>query len=361
MGSVYLVDDLQLGSRVALKTLNLSTGQDLYQLKREFRSMADLKHENLVRLHELISEGDLCFFTMEYVEGELFDRYLLAPQPPSGTVGAEPQPAPAGLSAERRRQRRLQTIRQLCAGVHAIHEAGFIHRDLKPTNVLVTSAGRVVILDFGLTRQAGSDSLSGGGISGTPAYMAPEQALENPCLPATDWYAVGVMIYEVLTGRCPFEGTMLDILLRKQTEDPIPPSRITSPVDEDLNDLCMRLLRRDPSLRPSGEEVLAQLGVVPGKSPLPQPGRSATPIGLPALNVLGRETGCRPCAAPTPGFARASSPGSSWRGPRASARLAWSRASCAISSVRGTVPRRRWCCADAATSARPCRSRPSTA
>lgn len=290
MGSVYLVDDLQLGSRVALKTLNLSTGQDLYQLKREFRSMADLKHENLVRLHELISEGDLWFFTMEYVEGELFDCYLLAPQAPSGTIGAEPQPAPAGLSAERSRQRRLQTIRQLCAGVHAIHEAGFIHRDLKPTNVLVTSAGRVVILDFGLTRQAGSDSLSGGGISGTPAYMAPEQALEKPCLPATDWYAVGAMIYEVLTGRCPFEGTMLDILLRKQTEDPIPPNRITSPVDEDLSDLCLRLLGRDPGLRPSGEEVLAQLGGVPGQSPLPQPGRSATPIGLPALNVLGRET-----------------------------------------------------------------------
>jgi serine/threonine protein kinase len=278
MGSVYLVSDRQLGRQVALKTLNLSSGLDLYQLKREFRTMADLKHENLVVLHELISEGEQWFFTMEYVEGVPFDRYLLA---------ADSAPPDAGSAADHR-ERRLQTIRQLCVGVYAIHAAGFIHRDLKPVNVLVTDAGRVVILDFGLTRQAGSNSVSGEGMSGTPAYMAPEQAMERPGLPASDWYAVGAMIYEVLTGRCPFEGTVLDILLRKQSEDPVPPTQVTPSADPDLSDLCLQLLKRDPAERPNGEEVLLRLGVETGKSALP-PGRSATPIGVPTLDVLGRE------------------------------------------------------------------------
>jgi hypothetical protein len=294
MGSVYLVRDQQLGIEVALKTINVSTGQDLYQLKREFRTMADLKHENLVTLHELIFDGGEWFFTMEYVAGKPFDRYLLA-VPIMAEADAMFLPVmPDTLCQERSRARRLQAIRQLCVGVHTLHEAGFIHRDLKPANVLVTNEGRVVIMDFGLTKQSGSNSLSGEGMSGTPEYMAPEQALERPSLPATDWYAVGAMIYEVLTGRCPFEGAMLDILLRKQSEDPLPPNRIAGEVDEDLSDLCMQLLRRESAARPSGGEILARLGgssakTVPGLSGAPA-GRSVTPVSLPALDVLGRET-----------------------------------------------------------------------
>ena len=152
---------------------------------------------------------------------------------------------PPDHSSPRRRYRMVRTIQQLCAGVHAMHEAGCIHRDLKPTNVLVTEEGRVVILDFGLAKTSGSNSVSGGGLSGTPAYMAPEQALEKPCLPAADWYAVGTMIYEVLTGRCPFEGALFEVLLKKQTEDPPSPCQINPTADEHLSDLCMRLIQRD--------------------------------------------------------------------------------------------------------------------
>jgi hypothetical protein len=186
------------------------------------------------------------------------------------------------------RARLLRTVQQLCSGVDAIHAAGFIHRDLKPSNVLVTEAGRVVIMDFGLVRAAGSNSRSSGGISGTPEYMAPEQALERPCLPAADWYAVGSMIYEVLAGRCPFEGTVLDILLRKQSEDPPPPTSIDPSVDAQLGDLCMRMLQRDPARRPTGEEILEQLGLATARQPRVQVGRS-TPLGIPVPNVLGRE------------------------------------------------------------------------
>jgi serine/threonine protein kinase len=133
MGNVYLVHDRQTDAQVALKILNEAAGIDLYRFKREFRALADFRHPNLVTLYELFSEGELWFFTMEYVAGVPFDRFL---------------PTSSSVPSDLRRLRR--TTLQLCEGVQAMHEAGSIHRDLKPSNVLVTAAGRVVILDFGL-------------------------------------------------------------------------------------------------------------------------------------------------------------------------------------------------------------------
>lgn len=289
MGSVHLVHDEQLGSEVALKTLNLTGGADLYRFKREFRALADIKHPNLVALYELVSDGPLWFFTMEYVEGLPFDRYLLGP-----SLEGRSESEPVQQSSDGQRaftldpDRVIPTVQQLCAGVHAMHEMGCVHRDLKPTNVLVTEQGRVVVLDFGLAKQSGSNTLSDEGMSGTPAYMAPEQVLEQPCLPAADWYAVGTMIYEVLTGRCPFEGALFDVLLRKQTEDPPFPSQINPQADELLSDLCMRLIHRDQAQRPSGAEILARLGVARGLRADP-PIRRHTPIGTPAHRVVGRD------------------------------------------------------------------------
>jgi len=289
-GSVHLVFDKQLGTEVALKTLNLSGGTDLYRFKREFRALADVKHPNLVSLHELISDGSSWFFTMEYVAGLPFDQYLLGRSSSSETEmsiassdRAVPEP-PSHVDS----QRLLHTIQQLCSGVHAMHEIGSIHRDLKPRNVLVTADGRLVILDFGLTEPAGKTIHSGGGVSGTPAYMAPEQALDRPCLPSADWYAVGTMIYEVLTGRCPFEGAMFDVLLRKQTEDPPPPTQLNPNADELLSELCMRLLHRDENQRPTGPEILVRLGVA-GDRRAPPSLRRHTPLGTVALRLPGRD------------------------------------------------------------------------
>jgi hypothetical protein len=289
MGSVHLVYDEHLGCEVALKTLNLTGGADLYRFKREFRALADVKHANLVALYELIAEGQLWFFTMEYVDGLPFDRYLLGSLPEvDGSDGGAVVAVPAERTFALDPERLIPTVQQLCAGVHAMHEMGCVHRDLKPTNVLVTEHGRVVVLDFGLAKQSGSNTLSDEGMSGTPAYMAPEQVLEQPCLPAADWYAVGTMIYEVLTGRCPFEGALFDVLLRKQTEDPPFPTQLNPQADELLSDLCMRLIHRDQAQRPSGEEILARLGVARERRAMPTI-RRHTPIGTPVHNVVGRD------------------------------------------------------------------------
>ena len=281
MGSVHLVYDEQLETEVALKTLNLTSGADLYRFKREFRALADLKHPNLVTLYELVSEGPLWFFTMEYVPGTPFDQRLAkaVDKPNADPDGSVQEPDPELV---------LRSVQQLCAGVHAMHEAGCIHRDLKPTNVLITPEGRVVILDFGLAKPHGSATISASGFSGTPAYMAPEQALERPSLPAADWYAVGSMIYEVLTGRCPFEGTLLDVVMRKQNEDPPAPSEVNPLADDLLSELCTRLIQRDPAQRPTGVEVLIRLGITAETRPQP-PLRRHTPIATPALSVVGRE------------------------------------------------------------------------
>ena len=296
MGTVYLVFDRHLGAEVALKLLDLAGGMDLYRFKSEFRSLADIKHPNLATLHELICEGPLWLFTMEYVAGVPFDVYLLGPAPTGDTPASS---APEGADTLRRtdpaqvtsrpqpdRKRLRMALQQLCAGVHAMHEAGCIHRDLKPSNVLVTPEGRVVVLDFGLARQTGTRSLGGDGLLGTPAYMAPEQAKDKPSQPAADWYAVGAMLYEVLTGRLPHGGALVEILLKKQSEDPPSPVEVNPLADPELSRLCMQLLRRDPAQRPGGADILAQVGT--GSTPEPLSEVESAPVRVGAPVFIGR-------------------------------------------------------------------------
>ena len=270
MGTVYLARDRQLGNTVALKVLNVLDGMDLYRFKSEFRALADIKHPNLAKLYELICEGPHWYFTMEYVAGVPFDLHV-------GGEGPRPRP-----DLERLRS----AMQQLCTGVHAMHAAGCIHRDLKPSNVLCTPEGRVVILDFGLAKQTGSQSLKGEGLSGTPAYMAPEQAKDRPCLPAADWYAVGAMLYQVLAGRMPFEGALIELLLKKQMETPPCPTSVNPLADPAWSELAMRMLEREPAARPSGTEILTWLGLKDEPRPVP-----SDKAPQPATSLfLGRET-----------------------------------------------------------------------
>ncbi|HEY3120008.1 MAG TPA: protein kinase [Vicinamibacteria bacterium] len=246
-GVVYRAYDRKRNRVVALKTLASSNSEALYRLKREFRGLADLSHPNLVRLHELVSEGPVWFFTMELVDGVTFLDFV--------------RPSDAGRSAGLDESRLRPALWQLAEGVLALHQARRLHRDLKPSNVLVSNDGRVQILDFGLVADL---SLAGGGqssrIVGTPAYMSPEQGTREPLTEASDWYSVGMMLYEALTGRLPFRGGFVDIMMQKRSgAPPVPSAVMPEGAPADLDELCRDLLQPDPSKRPSGREVLQRL------------------------------------------------------------------------------------------------------
>lgn len=251
MGVVFAALDRSTGRRVALKTLRDPDPEALYYLKREFRALADVSHPNLVRLHELHSDGSRWFFTMELVEGVDFLSWVR---------GGSDRLRPA--------------FQQLATGVRALHDAGKLHRDLKPSNALVARDGRVVILDFGLCADVGAGRRAqtfGHRVVGTPAYLAPEQADGGFPHPAGDWYAFGVMLFEALTGDLPFAGNLLEILEAKQQRDAPAPRAIVPGVPEDLDRLCVELLRRPPGERPSGRDVLGRLGGgagVPAEPPI---------------------------------------------------------------------------------------------
>ncbi|MEZ4312499.1 MAG: serine/threonine-protein kinase [Polyangiaceae bacterium] len=337
-GVVWEAYDTERGARVALKALTRTEPASLYLFKREFRALADIVHPNLVTLYELLSFGDRWFFTMELVEGADFIEHVrgmaIGPERSAGTdtvtilrsgpVGAVEIPSeltPEGLASGVSVQvlahdwfdqptMELSTLRgsdrpstpirisvaeqplvwggswdgargraallQLAEGLSALHDEGKLHRDIKPSNVLVTADGRVVILDFGLITELWPTGLTrdSQAVVGTPAFMSPEQSLGRPLTPATDWYSVGVMLYLGLTGRLPFDGAPLQVLIAKQRLDPPPPSTFAKDVPPDLEELCMALLARKPEERLGGEEVLRRLGTAgeaPGRARTSQP------------------------------------------------------------------------------------------
>jgi eukaryotic-like serine/threonine-protein kinase len=243
MGVVYEAHDTVRGEVVALKTLRRSAAADLLRLKREFRSLVDVAHPNLVCLYELFVDDDRGFFTMEKVDGVSFVDYAHRGDRPFGF------------------HLLLAAFRQLVDGVSALHARGKIHRDIKPSNVLVTPDGRVVILDFSLTTERrqrhAAESICASG--GTPAYMPPE-SVSGDSSEAGDWYSVGVTLYEALTRTLPFTGPVQDVLLRKRTADPQSPAEIAPDVPADLSAICMGLLHRNPAERLSGPEALRRLG-----------------------------------------------------------------------------------------------------
>ncbi len=323
MGDVYDVYDVERGMRVALKHLRRVDAMGLYRFKREFRSLSNLSHPNIVALYELIADGPEWYFTMELVEGQDFlsfvrgGRALLAElnqgdtatashsrddgdltpvglttqiEVPRGsdpthsmiavtatsTVAADRQPArvtegPALPSPPRHRrsldqivdiERLRDGLRQLARALDALHAADMVHRDLKPSNVCVTKEGRVVLVDFGVVAEIrqSADLERHGATIGTPAFMAPEQ-VRGQARPsaAADWYAFGVLLYLALTERLPYEGPVLQVLDTKCHYDPLPPSRFTDGIPTDLERLCVELLDRDPVRRPAGAEVAGRL------------------------------------------------------------------------------------------------------
>jgi predicted ATPase len=251
-GIVYEAYDLRTESLVALKTIAAAGPENLYRLKREFRALADVQHPNLVRLGELSSEEGLFYFTMEIVHGTNFIDYV---RPTS--------PARAGPQSMLDEGRLRAVLPQLVSALAAIHEAGHLHRDVKPSNVLITHDGRLVLLDFGLvTALRSAEGPHDDSFEGTPTFMAPEQIEASGVGPAADWYAMGIMLFLALTGRLPFDGTFNEILEAKLLAREAPSPRKLSPgVPEDLDALCSALLQLEPSLRPSLAELRVRLGM----------------------------------------------------------------------------------------------------
>jgi eukaryotic-like serine/threonine-protein kinase len=288
MGVVYRARDRRRGVVVAVKTIQRADAGAIYRFKQEFRALLDVSHPNLVTLHELISDGHAWFIVMEFIDGVNFLDYVRGEPMPGGspeprTLGrgddpeqddpdrtiVSPRSAPgwsatptAALEPEGWARLR-RALRQLAEGLAALHRAGKLHRDIKPTNVMVTRQGRVVVMDFGLIASPASDAGEAsheGELIGTVPYMSPEQAAGRALSPASDWYSVGVMIFEALTGRRPFQGHLFKILVDKQEREPPPPRELAPDIPDDLDALCVDLLRRDPHARPSGREVLGRLG-----------------------------------------------------------------------------------------------------
>jgi hypothetical protein len=272
-GAVYDVLDRDRKTHVALKLLTRADATMLYRFKAEFRAFADVHHPNLVQLYELASDGDDWFFTMELLDGVdwlTYVRGLPKHEDPNAATLSAPGSSRASVVAKLRTEEVFPPCDldkvfacglQLASAVQALHGAGIVHRDVKPSNVLVESTGRVVLVDFGLARPLMSGKLAsaGHGIVGTPAYMAPEQAMGGEITEATDWYAMGVMLFEAMTGRLPFDGTPLEIVSAKQTRDAPRVSDVVASAPTELQALCNALLSRKPEHRPHAERVLEVL------------------------------------------------------------------------------------------------------
>ena len=275
-GVVYEAVDRQRSARVALKIFHSSEAAQLYRLKKEFRALAEISHPNLVSLYELLSDGGHWFFTMELVDGTDFVRFVRGAG--AKTVRQElltrqelettDDPGPGDQDLPPVNFRRLRdALTQLANGLTYLHSLGKLHRDIKSANVLVTAEGRVVVLDFGLVTEVAQDSAEQSmNLVGTPAYIAPEQLDGMAATPAADWYTVGVLIFQALTGRYPFIGKALEVCQAKRDQEPPRPSDFAANVPDNLNALCHSLLAR--IRRNVRAQRSSSLGSTPGIGPL---------------------------------------------------------------------------------------------
>ena len=283
MGVVYRALDRERGVQVAIKKLRGATPEGVVRFKTEFRALRDIRHPNLVELGELFESEGTWAFTMELVRGLPLLAWARGiddseSTDPELTVDEGPRPtdvvtavhdnlaAAVDTSDVRARPARVDEARLrkafagLASALAALHAAGKVHRDVKPSNVLVDDQGRTVLLDFGVVAELGrGQAVDDKLIIGTVSYMAPEQARGEAVGPAADWYAFGVVLYEALAGRLPLAASTRELLVLKQHT---PAPELTRFVDAppDLAALCMRLLERDPPLRPSEAEIFAALG-----------------------------------------------------------------------------------------------------
>ena len=281
MGEVFEAFDRTLGTAVAIKRLPQMNADALFHFKREFRVIADLSHPNLIQLGGLYSHHGQWFFTMELLHGVDLMRWVrrtpaVSPpehktQPDLGEGRSSRADAETGGVDE---ERLRSAFGQLVDVLSWLHGLGRVHLDLKPPNVLVTEDGRLVLLDFGIAADLGAGDRPTP--AGTFAYAAPEQLAGGEITTAADQYALGVLLYEALTGRLPFSGSAADLLHAKQHALVVQPSVLVQDAPTDLDRVCLSLLSAEPGARPSSRSLALDLGrsrVGAGPASLPFSGR----------------------------------------------------------------------------------------
>jgi serine/threonine-protein kinase len=259
---VYRADDLKLGQPVALKFLPAALAADPARLSRflnEVRLARQVTHPNVCRVHDIGEADGLHFISMEYVDGEDLASLLRR-------IGRLPK------------EKAGEIARQVCAGLAAAHERGVLHRDLKPANVMIDGRGRARLSDFGLAVSPGQQA--GGEIAGTPAYMAPEQFEGRGASERSDLYALGLVLYELYTGRRAFDAASVSEIARLHREvEPPDPATVVRDIDPAAEHAILRCLAKDPAKRPasavavaaelSGGDPLAAV-IAAGETPAPE-------------------------------------------------------------------------------------------
>jgi beta-lactam-binding protein with PASTA domain/predicted Ser/Thr protein kinase len=245
MADVVCAEDLQLGRKVAIKLLHRRFAQDaefVERFRREASSAAGLQHPHVVAVYDRGAWDDTYYIAMEYLEGRTLKKLVQEEAP---------------LAAPRAIDLTIQILR----AARFAHKRGIIHRDLKPHNVIIDGEGRAKVTDFGIAKAGASDMTQTGSIMGTAQYLSPEQAQGHPVSAPSDLYSVGIILYEMLTGRVPFEGeSAVTIALKQVSEAPVPPSRHNPQVPPALEAVVLRALEKDPARRfADADEFIAAL------------------------------------------------------------------------------------------------------
>lgn len=235
MGRVYKAEDLVLGITVALKIIRpglSSHPQFIRRFKKETLLARSISHENVIRIHDIGEEAKVKFISMEYIHGQNLNELIYT----SGTLSVETA---------------VKVTKQICAALSAAHQKDIIHRDLKPGNIMIDNSGRVYVMDFGLARSTQADDLDRpGALVGTPAYYSPEQAQAQTIDARSDNYALGIILYKMLTGRLPFEAEDPEGYRHKHIhEKPKPPSRFNPHIPQHLDRIILKCLQKDRTKR----------------------------------------------------------------------------------------------------------------
>src|SRR5918997_2815064 len=245
MAEVYCAEDQQLGRRVALKLLYRRFAEDdqfVERFRREASSAAGLQHAGIVGIFDRGEWDGTYYIAMEFIEGRTLKEIIRerGPAPPEAAIDVA-----------------LQILR----AVRFAHRHGVIHRDIKPHNVLIDADGRVKVTDFGIARAGASDMTETGSIMGTAQYLSPEQAQGRPVDARADLYAIGIVLYELLTGRVPFDAdSPVTVALMQVNEAPPPPRAIVPEIPPSLDAVVLRALEKDPARRFSdADEFIAAL------------------------------------------------------------------------------------------------------